>query len=60
MPSVRVGQVKTFGTEGPKYEITGKGHSSEAGEWFVPIRVVESGEELEYPYSHLALDPDAG
>jgi hypothetical protein len=59
MPELRVGQLKTFGTEGPMYEITGNGHPAKDGEWFVPIRVIETGEEMEYPYSQLKLDPEA-
>jgi hypothetical protein len=59
MPTPQIGQIRTFGAEGPKYEITGNGRPVEGGDWFVPIRVVESGEELEYPYSQLALDPEA-
>ena len=58
-PIVPIGRIKTFGTDGPKYEITGHGHLSKDGEWFVPIRVIESGEELDYRYSRLALDPEA-
>jgi hypothetical protein len=58
MPDIRIGQIKTFGVEGPSYEITGNGHPVDGG-WLVPIRVIESGEELEYPYSQLALDPEA-
>ncbi len=59
MPQVRIGQIKTFGTEGPMYEVTGNGRPAGDGEWLVPIRVVESGEEVDYPYSQLALDPEA-
>ncbi len=59
MPTVQIGQIKTFGTDGPKYEVTGNGHPSIEGEWLVPIRVIESGEELEYRYSRLLLDPEA-
>ena len=58
-PIVPVGKIKTFGTDGPKYEITGSGRPSNEGEWLVPIRVIESGEELEYRYSRLLLDPEA-
>jgi hypothetical protein len=49
----------TFGADGPKYEITGSGRPSKEGEWLVPIRVIESGEELEYRYSRLLLDSEA-
>jgi hypothetical protein len=59
MPTVRVGHVKTFGEVGPKYLVTGNSHPSPSGEWVVPIRVIESGEELDYRYSRFALDPDA-
>ena len=59
MPNIQIGQVRTFGSEGPKYEVTGNGHSSDAGEWLVPIRVVESGEELNYPFSQFKSDPEA-
>jgi hypothetical protein len=56
---VRPGHYKTFGEIGPVYEVTGYGHASTEGEWLVPIRVVESGEEVEYRYSHFVMDPDA-
>jgi len=56
---VQVGQIKSFGVIGPKYEVTGTGHPSNEGEWLVPIRVIESGEELEYRYSRFTLDPEA-
>jgi len=58
-PILPIGKIKTFGASGPKYEVMGSGRASENGEWLVPIRVVESGEELEYRYSRLMLDPDA-
>jgi hypothetical protein len=58
-PVLPIGKIKTFGTLGPKYEIMGSGHPAENGDWLVPIRVVESGEELDYRYSRLILDPDA-
>ncbi len=58
-PTVQIGQVRTFGRLGPKYQVTGNGHTSKDGEWVVPIRVVESGEELDYRYSRFTLDPEA-
>jgi hypothetical protein len=58
-PVVAVGQYKTFGEEGPVYQVLGPGHSSTEGEWLVPIRVIETGEELDYRYSRLARDPEA-
>ena len=58
-PNVRLGQIKTFGAYGPKYEVKGSGRRSKEGEWLVPIRVIESGEELDYRYSRFTLDPEA-
>ena len=58
-PVLPIGRIKTFGAMGPKYEIMGNGQPSKNGDWLVPIKVVESGEELEYRYSRLMLDPDA-
>jgi hypothetical protein len=58
-PILPIGKIKTFGVHGPKYEIMGTGHRSENGDWLVPIKVIESGEELDYRYSRLSLDPDA-
>jgi hypothetical protein len=58
-PIIQVGKIKTFGADGPKYEVTGSGRPLSEREWLVPIRVIESGEELEYRYSRFTLDPDA-
>jgi len=58
-PDVRPGTYKTFGEIGPVYEVTGYGHASPNGDWLVPIRVVESGEELDYRYSRFIEDPNA-
>jgi hypothetical protein len=59
VPNVQIGLVKSFGAFGPKYEVTGNGRRSHEGEWLIPIRVVESGEELEYRYSRFSQDPEA-
>jgi len=58
-PVLPIGKYKAFGENGPHYQITGAAHLSEDGEWMVPIRVVKTGEELDYRYSRLSLDPDA-
>jgi hypothetical protein len=58
-PDVPVGKIKTFGANGPSYKVIGRGVASGDGEWLVPIRVLESGEELEYRYSRFLLDPEA-
>ncbi len=59
VPHLPIGKYKAFGEQGHHYQITGADHLSESGEWMVPIRVVKTGEELDYRYSRLALDPDA-
>ena len=58
-PDVPIGKIKTFGIDGPSYKVIGNGRSSEKGDWLVPIRVIESGEELDYRYSRFLLDPEA-
>jgi hypothetical protein len=59
MPNVQIGQIKSFGALGPEYEVTDIGRWSARGEWLVPIRVVESGEKLEYRFSRFLQDPEA-
>jgi hypothetical protein len=49
-----VGDFRTFGPEGPVYEILGK-----VDEKRVHIVVVESGEELDYEVSEAIQDPEA-
>jgi hypothetical protein len=58
-PEIPIGKIKTFGLKGPSYKVMGNGRSSAEGEWFIPIRVLESGEELEYRYSRFLQDPEA-
>lgn len=45
---------RTFGEYGPLYEVVSKVNESE-----VHIRVVESGEELDYSVEHALNDPEA-
>jgi hypothetical protein len=56
---VRVGQYKTFGAIGPVYQVLATGRNAPDGEWMIPIRVIETGEELDYRYSRFVQDPDA-
>ncbi len=58
-PVVPLGRFKTFGPLGPKYEIVGTGRQGPNKEWLVPIRLVDSGEQMEYRYSRVQQDPDA-
>ncbi len=58
-PVIQTGKYKTFGANGPVYQVVGNGRPSAEGEWLVPIRVIHSGEELDYRYSRFVQDPDA-
>jgi hypothetical protein len=57
-PNEIVGAIKTFGEYGPMYEVLGTAPRSERGE-MVAIRVVLSGEELNYPLADMLADPVA-
>ena len=43
-----VGTWRRFGAVGPIYEIVGAGRESPNGDYLMRIRVVESGEEVDY------------
>jgi hypothetical protein len=58
-PPIQIGKIKTFGPFGPKYEVCHTIRQLDDGDWMVKIKMVETGEEAEYRYSHLANDPDA-
>ena len=49
-----VGTYRTFGTEGPAYQVLHK-----LDERTVRVRVVETGEELDYPAQQAFDDPEA-
>ena len=53
------GKVKSFGAFGPKYEVGSALRPLGDGDWMVRIKLVETGEETEYRYSHLIKDPEA-
>lgn len=53
------GRIKSFGVFGPKYEVGDTLRQLADGDWMVRIKLVESGEEAEYRYSHLVNDPEA-
>ncbi len=53
------GKVKSFGVFGPKYEVCNVLRQLVDGDWMVRIKLVETGEEAEYRYSHLMNDPEA-
>jgi hypothetical protein len=58
-PAIPTGQIRSFGAIGPKYEVCKALYPLQNGDWMVKIRLVESGEEAEYRYTHLLDDPEA-
>lgn len=49
-----IGSFRNFGPEGPAYQVV-----QERTEETVRVRVLETGEELDYPTSHARADPEA-
>ncbi|MEO7717031.1 MAG: DUF5397 family protein [Capsulimonas sp.] len=58
-PIAPTGMVKTFGPFGPMYQVGKTLRPVDDDDWMVAIRIVETGEETEYRYSHMANDPEA-
>ena len=53
----RLGRWRRFGLVGPTYEILGKHKDLPDGDSLMRIRVVESGEEIEYRLTEILDDP---
>jgi hypothetical protein len=58
-PVVPIGKIKSFGMFGPKYEVREALRPLDNGDWMILIKMVETGEETEYRYTHLLDDPEA-
>ena len=56
-PQALIGTWRRFGPLGPVYEILAAGSSLAGGDRSMRIRVVESGEELDYRLSEILDDP---
>lgn len=54
-----IGKVKTFGPIGPAYEVIKPLRQLDDGDWMLKVRLVASGEEAEYRYTHVLDDPKA-
>ena len=54
---VLVGSIRRFGLEGPSYQVIGPAPAGADGRARMHVRVLESGEELDYPVEDLAADP---
>lgn len=57
--AVPVGQIKSFGVVGPKYEVGEVVRALDDGDWMVEITLIETGEKAEYRLSHINQDPEA-
>ncbi len=54
---VLVGSIRRFGLEGPPYEVVGPAATGVDGRARMHVRLLESGEELDYPVEDLVTDP---
>jgi|GEM_PF-262722 len=57
LPASLVGTWRRFGLFGPVYEIIGVGNKLPDGDVLMRVRVVESGEELDYRFADILDDP---
>jgi hypothetical protein len=57
--SVPVGEIKTFGPVGDRYQVVKPLRPTDDGDWMVLINRIESGEEAEYRLSRILNDPKA-
>jgi hypothetical protein len=55
--STLVGSIRRFGLEGPPYQVLGIATGSADARARMRVRVLESGEELDYPVEDLIADP---
>lgn len=56
-PGNLVGTWRRFGAVGPVYEIIGSGDELPGGDRQMRVRVVETGEELDYRLAEILDDP---
>lgn len=56
-PYAEIGNFRRFGPKGPVYEVISVGEKRADGDWEMRIRMPESGEEADYPFSQLRQDP---
>ena len=59
LPTVPFGRIKTFGPDGPMYEVGRALRQLDDGDWMIGITLVESGETTEYRLKNLLDDPYA-
>ena len=56
-PANLIGTWRRFGAVGPVYEIIGSGDELPGGDRRMRVRVVETGEELDYRHAEILDDP---
>ncbi len=56
-PEQLVGTWRRFGPVGPVYEILGVGNALPDGDQMMRVRVIESGEEVDYKLTDIFDDP---
>jgi hypothetical protein len=56
-PQTLVGTWRRFGIVGPVYEIIGTGNELPGGDRLMRVRVVETGEEVDYRLAEILDDP---
>jgi hypothetical protein len=56
-PASLLGTWRRFGAAGPVYEIIGTGHGLPDGDCLMRVRVVETGEEVDYRLAEILDDP---
>ena len=57
--AIPVGEFKSFGPVGPKYQVGNPLRKMGDGDWMVEVTMVESGEKAEYRLSKIHQDPAA-
>lgn len=58
-PPVQIGQIKSFGPVGTKYEVVKPLHPLEDGDWMIEVKMLDTEEHAEYRLSHINDDPEA-
>ena len=58
-PHVPIGEIKSLGPFGPKYEVGQALHQRDDGDWWVEITLIETGEKARHRLTQLLDDPEA-
>jgi hypothetical protein len=56
-PTTLVGTWRRFGAVGPVYEIIDAGREMPNGDQLMRVRVIETGEEVDYKFTDILDDP---